>query len=236
MTFNGASSSDQETADSSLSFAWRLTAPSGGFVNGSGITFTQTFTDDHIGEWTVRLTVTDAGGSTDVETGKPQDSRQSRYPGESNLAKDPQHAQQQPERGQNEAKQFGGTKGSSQQQGKQQGGNRDQQSQQDRDSKQGFEQGRHAGQANFEGGASGNQPHAPKGTKQQAQQPQAGGAKQHGDKYLAGGYFVQIGTAAAPSNRHATWNLQFSKPDGKSAPILIIVDANTGKVEQVLRN
>jgi hypothetical protein len=61
-------------------------------------------------------------------------------------------------------------------------------------------------------------------------------AKQHGDKYLADGYFVQVGTAAAPSNRHATWNLQFSKPDGKSAPILIIVDANTGKVEQVLRN
>jgi hypothetical protein len=61
-------------------------------------------------------------------------------------------------------------------------------------------------------------------------------AKEHGDKYLADGYFVQIGTAAAPSNRHATWNIQFSKPDGKTAPILIIVDANTGKVEQVLRN
>ena len=61
-------------------------------------------------------------------------------------------------------------------------------------------------------------------------------AKQHGDKYLADGYFVQIGTAAAPSNRHATWNIQFSKADGKSAPILIVVDANTGKVEQVLRN
>jgi len=61
-------------------------------------------------------------------------------------------------------------------------------------------------------------------------------AKEHGDKYLADGYFVQIGTAAAPSNRHATWNIQFSKADGKTAPILIIVDANTGKVEQVLRN
>lgn len=60
-------------------------------------------------------------------------------------------------------------------------------------------------------------------------------AKEHGDKYLGDGYFVQIGTAAAPSNRHATWNLQFSKPDGKSAPILILVDANTGKVEKVLR-
>ena len=61
-------------------------------------------------------------------------------------------------------------------------------------------------------------------------------ARQHGDKFLADGYFVQIGTAAAPSNRHATWNIQFSKADGKSAPILIVVDANTGKVEQVLRN
>ena len=61
-------------------------------------------------------------------------------------------------------------------------------------------------------------------------------AKQHGDKYLAEGYFVQIGTAAEPSNRHATWNVNFSKADGKSAPILIIVDANTGKVDKVIRN
>jgi hypothetical protein len=61
-------------------------------------------------------------------------------------------------------------------------------------------------------------------------------AKQHGEKYLADGYFVQVGTAAAPSTRHATWNVQLSKPDGKVAPLLIIVDANTGKVEKVLRN
>ena len=61
-------------------------------------------------------------------------------------------------------------------------------------------------------------------------------AKQHGEKYLADGYFVQVGTAAAPKTRHATWNLQLSKPDGRTAPILIIVDANTGKVEKVLRN
>lgn len=58
-------------------------------------------------------------------------------------------------------------------------------------------------------------------------------AQQHGAKSLAEGYFVQIGTAAAPSNRHATWNLQFSKADGKSSPTLIIVDANSGKVEKV---
>jgi len=61
-------------------------------------------------------------------------------------------------------------------------------------------------------------------------------AKEHGDKYLAEGYFVQIGTAAAPSSRHATWNLLFTKADGKSAPILITVDANTGKLDKVIRN
>ncbi|MEO8485488.1 MAG: hypothetical protein ABI585_04035 [Betaproteobacteria bacterium] len=60
-------------------------------------------------------------------------------------------------------------------------------------------------------------------------------ARENGDKYLADGYFVQIGTAAAPSSRHATWNLQYSKPDGKTAPILVVVDANSGKVEKVIR-
>jgi len=59
-------------------------------------------------------------------------------------------------------------------------------------------------------------------------------AQQHGAKPLADGFFVQIGTAAAPSDRHATWNIQFSKADGKSSQPLIIVDANTGKVEKVL--
>ena len=60
-------------------------------------------------------------------------------------------------------------------------------------------------------------------------------AKQHGDKPIADGYFVMIGTAAAPSNRHATWNLNFSKADGKSSPPTILVDANTGAVEKVLK-
>ena len=61
-------------------------------------------------------------------------------------------------------------------------------------------------------------------------------ANEHGAKYLGEGFFVQIGTAAAPNTRHATWNLQFTKADGKTAPLLIIVDANTGKVEKVLRH
>ena len=60
-------------------------------------------------------------------------------------------------------------------------------------------------------------------------------AKQHGEKAIADGYFVMIGTAAAPSNRHATWNLNFSKADGKSSPPTILVDANTGAVEKVLK-
>lgn len=59
-------------------------------------------------------------------------------------------------------------------------------------------------------------------------------AQQHGAKPLADGYLVQIGTAAAPSNRHATWNIQYSKNDGRTSPPLVIVDANTGKVEKVL--
>ena len=60
-------------------------------------------------------------------------------------------------------------------------------------------------------------------------------ASQHGAKAVADGYFVMIGTAAAPSNRHATWNLNFSKADGKSSPPTILVDANTGALEKVLR-
>ena len=60
-------------------------------------------------------------------------------------------------------------------------------------------------------------------------------AKKHGEKPMAEGYFVTIGTAAAPSNRHATWNVNFSKADGKSSPPTIIVDANSGAVEKVLR-
>ena len=122
------------------------------------------------------MSLKNGSGTTDVETGKPQDPRQDRHPGEGNLAKDSQQMQQQGKRGQDEGKQMGGTKGSSQQQG----GHGDQQSQQDRDSRQGFEQGRQAGQANFTGSPSGNQPHQPKGNKQQSQQGGSQGDKQYG--------------------------------------------------------
>ena len=60
-------------------------------------------------------------------------------------------------------------------------------------------------------------------------------AQQHGPEAVAGGYAVMLGTAAAPRNRRATWNINFSKEGAKDAPLSIIVDANTGKVDSVQR-
>jgi hypothetical protein len=60
-------------------------------------------------------------------------------------------------------------------------------------------------------------------------------AKQHGDALISQGYVVMIGTAAAPDTRHATWNINYSK-DYRNANILVIVDANTGAVEKVLKD
>jgi len=59
-------------------------------------------------------------------------------------------------------------------------------------------------------------------------------AKQHGAEYLAQGYQVSIQTAAAPSDRHATWYITYSKPDGAPAKRTVIVGANSGEVEKVL--
>jgi hypothetical protein len=59
-------------------------------------------------------------------------------------------------------------------------------------------------------------------------------AKEKGGDLIAKGYNVQVGTAAAPQTRHATWNIQYSKADGSSSGLLVLVDANTGSVEQVL--
>lgn len=50
------------------------------------------------------------------------------------------------------------------------------------------------------------------------------------------GYFIMIGTAAAPSDRHATWNISYSSKDGKSAPLLVLVDANTGSFEKAIKD
>ncbi len=61
-------------------------------------------------------------------------------------------------------------------------------------------------------------------------------ARQHGASEIAQGFAVSVGTAAAPSTNHATWYINFSKPDGKSAKLSVIVDANTGAIEKVLKD
>jgi hypothetical protein len=60
-------------------------------------------------------------------------------------------------------------------------------------------------------------------------------AKQHGEDLLKQGYTVSLSTAAAPETRHATWYLNYDK-DNKSGGLSVIVDANTGKLEKVLKH
>ena len=60
-------------------------------------------------------------------------------------------------------------------------------------------------------------------------------AKQHGDALVAQRYAVMIDTAVAPGSRHATWYINYSK-DNKSGGLSVIVDANTGTVEKVLKD
>lgn len=64
MAFQGAPSSDVETTDSGLTFAWTLTGPR--TITLSGIAPTATFTDADIGNWTVQLRVTDPRGASDA--------------------------------------------------------------------------------------------------------------------------------------------------------------------------
>jgi len=59
-------------------------------------------------------------------------------------------------------------------------------------------------------------------------------AKQHGAALLAQGHTISIQTAASPSNRHATWYINFEK-ENKSGDLTIIVDANTGALEKVIK-
>jgi hypothetical protein len=60
-------------------------------------------------------------------------------------------------------------------------------------------------------------------------------AKEHGAALLGQGYSVMIGTAAAPETRHATWYITYNK-DNRNGNISVIVDANTGAVERVLKD
>ncbi len=60
-------------------------------------------------------------------------------------------------------------------------------------------------------------------------------AKQNGGQFISQGYSVALSTAAAPSDRHATWYLTFSK-NNTNAPVTVIVDANTGTLEKVIKD
>ena len=60
-------------------------------------------------------------------------------------------------------------------------------------------------------------------------------AKKEGGDYIARGFHVDLGSSAAPSTNHAMWYLNFSKEGERNAPLTIVVDANTGKVEKVLK-
>ena len=61
-------------------------------------------------------------------------------------------------------------------------------------------------------------------------------AKKEGGEYIAKGFNVDLGTSAAPSTNHAMWYLNFSKQNERNAPLSIVIDANTGKVEKVLKD
>ena len=60
-------------------------------------------------------------------------------------------------------------------------------------------------------------------------------AKQHGETLIGAGYGVMIGTAAAPGNRHATWNINYTKEGARNGDLTVLVNANTGAVEKVLK-
>jgi len=60
-------------------------------------------------------------------------------------------------------------------------------------------------------------------------------AKKEGGDFIAKGFNVDLGSSAAPSTNHAMWYLNFSKEKERNAPLTIVVDANTGAVEKVLK-
>jgi len=61
-------------------------------------------------------------------------------------------------------------------------------------------------------------------------------AKKEGGDFIAKGFNVDLGSSAAPSTNHAMWYLNFSKEKERNAPLTIVVDANTGAVEKVLKD
>ena len=61
-------------------------------------------------------------------------------------------------------------------------------------------------------------------------------AKKEGGDFIAKGFNVDLGSSAAPSTNHAMWYLNFSKEKERNAPLTVVVDANTGAVEKVLKD
>ena len=59
-------------------------------------------------------------------------------------------------------------------------------------------------------------------------------AKEHGGALIADGHTIMIQTSAAPNTNHAMWYINYDK-DNKSPGLVVIVDANTGAVEKVLK-
>lgn len=59
--------------------------------------------------------------------------------------------------------------------------------------------------------------------------------KEKGASLLSQGHFMMIDTAAAPGTRHATWYITYTNKDNKNGDLTVIVDANTGAVEKVLK-
>ena len=59
--------------------------------------------------------------------------------------------------------------------------------------------------------------------------------REHGADLLAQGYGVMLGTASAPGDYHATWRINYYKEGAKDGGLHIMIDANTGKVEKVLK-
>ena len=59
--------------------------------------------------------------------------------------------------------------------------------------------------------------------------------KEKGEALLSQGYLMMIDTTAAPGTRHATWYITYTNKDNKNGDLTVIVDANTGAVEKVLK-
>jgi hypothetical protein len=59
-------------------------------------------------------------------------------------------------------------------------------------------------------------------------------AEKNAGDLLAKGYGVGV-TFWATGDRHAMWHLTYRKPDGNQAGVRVVVDANTGAVEEVVK-